>query len=216
MAIRILTLASTLFLAIPCGIAPAAEPPSFDELLKLYNELGLPLPPKDAKLVRCKSTRSETINGTTQETTYYSLAFQIKPADATKRGPLLLDGCLELRAWWLENDPQVVSPGLPAADGVKIRLSNALLIAAQFHSRGWTKLAQRILDISEKDTDDLPQKVMLQQAWSYWLGQISKPKIDRAPVAKHLSQIIKLDKKLDTKENRAAQVTGIGACAKQS
>jgi hypothetical protein len=75
----------------------AAEPlPSLDELLKLYKDLGLPLPPKDAKLVRYETERDETVNGKTKSKTYYYLAFQIRPGSPTE-GPLMLDGHDEIR-----------------------------------------------------------------------------------------------------------------------
>ncbi len=201
MAIRILTLASTLLLAIPCGIAPAAEPPSLDELLKLYKELGLPLPPKGAKLVRYQSSTSEGVNGKLLEIKFFRLAFQIKPPTGTE-GPFLLEGCDERRAWSNVKTRQV-SPEASAADGVRISLSEALCTAAQFHSRGWSKLAKRILDIGQKNEDGTLRDLLLQEAWRYWEGQTSKPRIDRTPAAKHLKQIIQSGKKFDTEEHRA-------------
>lgn len=201
MATRNLILTAAIILALPFVNARAADLPSLDELLKQYKELGLPLPPKDAKLVRYESSISEGINGKLQEIKYFRLAFQIKPATETE-GPFLLEGCGERRAWSSVKARQV-SPEPSAADGVRISLSEALCTAAQFHSRGWSKLAQRILDISQKNEDGSPKELLLRQAWQYWEWQTSKPKIDRTPAAKHLKQILQSDKKLGTKEHRA-------------
>jgi hypothetical protein len=181
----------------------AEPPPSLDELLKLCKDLGLPLPPKDAKLVRYggESGHGQIVNGKTVWKTNYYLAFQIKPASVTK-GPLLLQGSYEQYRDADSTPPKEVSPEPSAADGITIHSSYALL-AIQCHARGWTKLAQRLFELSRKDQKDPVEKTLVREAWNYWESQITKPRIDRAPVAMRLNQIIQLDQKLDTKETRA-------------
>src|SRR5437762_2659507 len=135
-----------VFVALGLYVAPgpAAEPlPSLDELLKLYTDLGLPLPPKDAKLVRYEVERKG-------QTEYY-LAIPIKPLDA------------EFKA-------KEIAPEPSAADGVKIGQLNGRL-AIECHSLGWSKLAERILELSQKDAKEPLKKKLINDAWSYWQGQ---------------------------------------------
>src|SRR5262245_54428794 len=92
-----------------CGFGGfAAEPaPSLDELLKEYRALGLPLPPKEAKLVRYEAGGGGIVNGRVQPTTF-SVAFELNPASKTE-GPLLLRATLEYRPSW-DAHPQELKP----------------------------------------------------------------------------------------------------------
>src|SRR5437016_2605121 len=87
---RTRTLSMAVGLSVALTVAPtrAAEPlPSLDELLALYKDLGLPLPPADAKLVRYEYESGGPVGGKTQRKTYYRLAFQTKPADGAEGDP---------------------------------------------------------------------------------------------------------------------------------
>lgn len=192
-------LAATCAITSPC----AAKEPSLDELLSLYKDLGLPLPPRDATLVRYPITYAETINGKSQEKKAYALAFQIQPASAlqnpkvSENGPLLFFEDFEVRrAWNLDEVPKEIGAEPSAADGLRF---GSTVLAIQCHARGWTKLAERILDLARKKQEELS---LFWHAWFYWERQTQRPKIDRAPAARHLEQIIRLDKEHDTKRNR--------------
>lgn len=199
MPTRNLILAAAITLALPFVNAVAAEPPSLDELLRQYKELGLPLPPKDAKLVRFKSSFSETIDGKTRQKMYYGLAFQIK-ATAETDGPALLRGLYQ-QPMVKGLEPREMSPNPSAADGVRIEFAEAIVIAAQCHSLGWNNLAQRILEISQTDKRKSPVAILTESAWDYWLAKLAEPRIDRAPIAQHLKRIVELNVKLGSSEN---------------
>jgi hypothetical protein len=199
MATRNLILAVTITLALPFVNARAADLPSLDELLKQYKELGLPLPPIDAKLVRYQWTQIETINGKSQERKYYGLAFQFKPATDSK-GPSLLRG-VHVERIDKKLNPQEASPEPSAADGVRIEFADAIVIAAQCHSRGWNNLAQRILEISQTDKRKSPVAILTEVAWDFWLTHLTEPRTDRAPIAQRLKRIVELNSKLRSREN---------------
>src|SRR5262249_8968726 len=131
-------------------------------------------------------------------TIYHHLAFEIEPAIGTKF-PLLMDAGGEFRDFG--DEYRQVEPTLEAAKGFSSEQTNALF-ALQCYSRGWTKLAQHLLELSQKDQREGLKKTLVLYAWSYWDGQVNKPKFGLAQVANRLKQIIELEKKLDTKENR--------------
>ena len=82
----------------------AENPPSLDDLLKVYKEFGLPMPPKEAKLVHCESADpgivviNEEVQPRTKE---FFLAFLIKPGNK-KEHPWLLEGT---RLWQPDWEP---------------------------------------------------------------------------------------------------------------
>src|SRR5262245_37413566 len=94
-----------------------AEPPSLDELLKQYKELGLPFPPKEAKLVRYQDGWEDGVNGKIRPKGY-SLAFEIKPESKTEHAELRigLSRAFHLRGW----DIRPVKPESAAANNVDI------------------------------------------------------------------------------------------------
>ena len=77
-----------------------AEEPSLDDLLKRVKALGLPLPPKEAKLVRFESGGGGIICRKIQPRTY-RLAFLLK-TETDKENAVILDGTNE-RVAQLEN-----------------------------------------------------------------------------------------------------------------
>jgi hypothetical protein len=178
----------------------AAEPlPSLDDLLKAYRALGLPLPPKGAKLVRYETGGGGIVNGKVQAKRY-GLAFELRPGTKTEN-PLLLVGILEWQAQW---DPHTreVAPELAAVKDLVLNRDDKLVLAIQCHARGWDKLAQDLLEKSRKEKELPPRKQLIEEAWSYWELQLTRPKSDRGPVAKRLKDLIQQDKELDTEVNR--------------
>jgi hypothetical protein len=181
--------------------ASADEPPaSLDELLKAYRSFGLPLPPKEAKLVRYKSGGGGLVNGEVQPKRY-GLAFLLEPGTSTKR-PTFLLGVLKWQPHW-DPHPQEVNPAPDAVKDVDLFSEDQLALALQCHARGWDKLARDLLANSRKDADRPPEKQLGQLAWDYWTSQLTEPKSDRALAAKHLKQQLGQDKELDTEANRA-------------
>src|SRR4051812_24881005 len=78
--------------------ARAIDPPGgLDELVALYRELGLPVPPKGAALVRYEWGGGGVINGKAQPPSH-RLGLRFPAADAAS-GTVLLDGLSETRVY---------------------------------------------------------------------------------------------------------------------
>jgi hypothetical protein len=189
-------------IGLGCGsLGIAAEPlPSLNDLLREYQALGLPVPPKEARLVRYKAGGGGIVNRKVQPT-IYALAFEVKPGTKTEN-PTLLSGIYE-RQPSRNPHPQEVKPEPAAVKDLFLGSDDALVMALQCHSRGWDKLARHLLERSQRKTKLRPRNQLIQLAWYYWEGHLTRPKIDRAPVARRLKELIRQDKKLDTKRNRA-------------
>ncbi len=182
---RVMSLILFLQVCSPQGLA--GEPlPSLNSLLKEYETLGLPLPPKDAKLVRYPAD---------------SLAFEIKPGTKTERSTVLI-GVREEQIRW-EPREQVVRPEPAAIKDLEFKEVDALLLAIQCHSRGWDELAKHLLAKSAITSETVARNQLIRLAWEFWETRLTQPKIDRAPVAKQLKYLIAQDKFLDSKYHQA-------------
>jgi len=147
--------------------APAQDQKAgLDELLSVYKELGLPLPPKDAKLVRTAAQSRSILNGESQPVVY-RLVFQLRPGTKTAP-PLLLEGISETERFWLDEKPEV-DPNAPVPKDVDLRIGGVVL-AIQCHSRGWDRLANQILEKCQ-DREQQPRQQLVQGALRYWTGQ---------------------------------------------
>ncbi len=179
----------------------AAEPlPSLDDLLREYQTLGLPVPPRKAKLVRYEAGGGGIVDRKVQPKVY-GLAFEVKQGTKTEH-PFLLRGTLEWQPRW---DPHTreVDPEPAAIKDLVVGPSDRLVLAIQCHERGWHKLATHLLERSHKKCKQPLRNPLLPLAWSYWEDHLTTPKIDRAPIAKRLKELIRQDKELDTESNRA-------------
>jgi hypothetical protein len=189
------------------GPVAAADPkPTLAELLKEYEALGLPLPPKTAKLVRYEADRGFILNGKLQPPRD-GLAFEIKPGTETE-GAVLLCGTLEFQPSWQPRTREVKPE--PAAAKDILLPEDALALALQCQARGWNELAQSLFERSqqenwvwERPAGQTPQKQLVALAWEYWSGHASHPTADRAPVAKRLKELLARYADLDTAPNRA-------------
>jgi hypothetical protein len=171
-----------------------------DELLKQYQALGLPLPPQKAKLVRYEAGGGGIVNRKVQPKVY-SLAFEVKPGTNTEN-PFLLNGTFEWQPSWNPHAQEVKSEPT-SLEGLVLYSHDQLILAIQCHARGWDKLARHLLEKSQKAAELTAQKQLIHLAWGYWKGHVTRPKIDRSPVAKRLKELIQQDKELDTERNRA-------------
>jgi hypothetical protein len=178
-------------------IAAAIEN-SLDQLLIDYRALGLPLPPKDAPLVRYEAGGGGLVNGKVQPTVY-GLGFMLKQGNDSGSWTVL-DGIIERQMGWNEKAQEVK----PEPDAVKDLVHRkGWGLAIQCHARGWRKLAEHLLEQGRKDADTSPRQALIRAAWFYWEHQLTRPKVDRAPMAKRLKELIGRDKELDTERNRA-------------
>lgn len=155
------------------------------KLLTLYKELGLPLPPADAELVRLR-------NG--------AVGFRIKPTPKTEH-PMLLIGASK---HYLDrnDDPQVIQPTLKGIADATVDWQD-LLLAIQFHARGWDEIAKSLLQQTQNRGWGLPEELLHARAWDYWEGQVIEPSSDRREVSRRLKNVIQRDAKFDNKKNRA-------------
>ncbi len=171
---------------LAANVCCGADPVILDDLLKEYQKHGLPLPTKTAKLVKYNTRINHD---------RYAIAFEIRSATNDKKqtiliGTKLTDGfeCYEVK---------------PDADSVRELVYSEdtdLIHAIQCHSRGWDDLARFLYERSQTSDEHKPQLNSI--AWSYWMGQVTEPKIDRAPVAKRLNALMAIDKTLDTEFHR--------------
>ncbi|OWK43164.1 hypothetical protein [Fimbriiglobus ruber] len=187
-----------LFILGSSPVAPEASP-SLAEMLAEYQNFGLPLPPKAARFVKYEYNGEYIRNGEIQPP-QYSLAFEIKPGTKTDK-PILLRGTEEVRPYF-DLHAVEVPPEPAATDGIEWDSDVALVLAIQCHSRGWDKLAGRLLDVSRKNDAPAISKHLVITAWAYWEGQVTHPTTDRRPVLKRLKDLIHRDADLDTKYHR--------------
>ncbi len=175
-----------------------AEEPSLDDLLKQYKALGLPLPPKEAKLVRFESGGGGIIYQKIQPRTY-RLAFLLK-TETDKENAVILDGTNERWPSWkihateMKPDPKLL--------GDLAEQSDCLPLALQCHVRGWDDLARHLLEKVNKDETDPVRNQLIRHAWDYWWEKVTDPEIDRVPLAKRLHEIIRLDNAVATEYDR--------------
>ncbi len=162
------------------------------ELLKLYQELGLPIPPKNAKLVRYESGGVGFVNGVRQPPTF-SLAFLIETQGAQKKKSLFQD--VYQRSDWLPAHWDVVEPTEEAAQQT-YEFRPTVSFAVQCQAMGWKKLAAEILSKCEEGASGSFRKQVLTDAWYHWQFQLSRPDIDRRPAAAMLKKIKALDPEL--------------------
>jgi hypothetical protein len=189
-----------LMLTMFVPIAQADEPKTaLPELLKLYVELGLPLPSKEAKLVRYEAGGGGIVNGVVQPKRF-SLAFEIKVATKTEP-PTLLRGVCDQPVYWIKKATEVqpTKNALEGTDGDWFGLP----LAIQCQSRGWGELAGILFVRSQKNAKDSPQKQLLSDAWDYWSEKLISEKSDRMEISKRLKDLILRDKEVNTEVNQA-------------
>src|SRR5260370_22389620 len=123
--------------------------PSMDQLLDVYRDYGLPLPPADAKLVRIDIGSGYIVNSEPTAPSYL-LGFLLQPA-IKEKGAVVLVGTYAYRLdkHWSGHEYEVIEPrpvilknveacprGRRELDGYNAGLATAL----QFRARGWNEL----------------------------------------------------------------------------
>jgi hypothetical protein len=193
-----------------------------DGLLAAYREYGLPLPPRDARLVRVVSG-GVTVPPDDKVVTQYALGFLLPPAPA-QDGHRVLVGTevLETGPDWLK-----VEAGRPDDADLKdidpawglgpfFAVNAGLATAVQCHARGWHRLARRLLDLSvvrgptlpRSDDDDRPPELeparttLARLAWAHWLQEIVRPGTDRGVIARRMRALLADEPALDGEDCR--------------
>ncbi len=180
MSTRNLVLSVLVLVLGTCGPVVSGEP-TLDELLKEYRELGLPEPPKDAKLVRYQ--RGDAFDAEKILPSYH-LGFAISPIKKGKDVKLFSEvGKFEIQLRWrrLQEVPGVVESANDA--------SADLLLAIHCHARGWDKLARHLYAESRKEATHSAKTELLFNAWYYWRSQLVQPHSDRAVALKRLKSL---------------------------
>src|SRR5262249_34380373 len=145
---------------------------SLEQLLQDYKDYGLPLPPKDAPLVRHSHGGGGKVNGVVQPITY-SLAFMTKPASDTN-GPELLRGWYPWDGYLrtvFPLDPNRATPEQIQSwvEDLQNSTGGALHFAIQCKSRGFDRLAQALYEKGCLERDvGRPKTWLRREAWNCW------------------------------------------------
>jgi len=188
---------------------------SLDSLLADYRGYGLPLPPKDAKLVRFK------VGVWVGDKQASLLGFLLEPGTKDKP-PLVLVGTKEAR---LEPDAtyEVVEPKPEAAKDIShcwmwlstFDMNAGLATALQCKSRGWNTLAEQLWTSSRKQASghhfgafyqpaNLANRTAVAYlAWAYSGNELVKPDTDRAKTAKRMKAVLAAEPRLSKEGNQA-------------
>ena len=186
---------------------------SLDQLLAEYRRYKLPLPPKDALLVRFESGGHTVIDRKLVPT--YSLGFLIEQGSSDNL-PLLLVGTKEYRLD--SRQPFKIIEANPAnLRTLELRWSGqsgftlnvGLVIALQCKGRGWNAFAQELwTEGLGKDGGhhleafyhpaDLPDRsAVALLAWDYSENELVRPDTDRAKTAKRMRAVLAAEAQLE-------------------
>jgi hypothetical protein len=175
---------------------------SLEQLLEDYTSFGLPLPPKDASLVRFRDGDF----GGKDDRRPYSLGF-ILPSTKKSEARRILNGTSSQE---LGEHVRVLplDPTNPSPDEIETWAGEArgqvLILAIQCKSRGWNLLAGKFFEKGGEETAPLrPANWLRRQAWRKWDYSLRQPKSDWHKAAKHMRVIIQSDANLNTKANQA-------------
>jgi hypothetical protein len=186
-----------------------------DALLASYKEYGLPLPPKDAQLVRVAAHRV-ILFPRKEFITRYALGFRLPPG-AAPAPPRVLVGTEVYEPDPVWQPPEAVRPDAADLKGISPRwhggafpLNAGLATAIQCHALGHTRLARRLLAHSLTQEGDLspslfqhpddrtPRADLAYLAWTHWANEIVRPGTDRAAIARRMKALLAAEPALDT------------------
>jgi hypothetical protein len=188
------------------SVAPTAAPPPrfttafLGQLLIEYQKHGLPLPPRDAKLVRYLSDPSFVCNGKLTEPGY-SLAFLVGQEGGR---PLVMHGMYTTPISRSGPQPKVVVP--TGAEAKKARSGGrheTLLFAVQAYSFGWTGLALEVLTRVQERGGQVSLPALRKEAWDYWAWELPSQQSDWREIARRLKTLRAADKALDQEYHRS-------------
>jgi hypothetical protein len=171
---------------------------SLEQLLEDYRAYELPLPPKDAPLVRF--VYGIAYGEDEKEIPHYNFGFLFKPA-GKGTDAVVLDGP-RLRRPWSNYEVIVVDMRKISVDEIA-KSSNSLILAIQCKARGWDSLAKQLFEKVQKAAATTPRAEVRQDAWKYCESELSRSQSDWSLAARHLHPLIESDPKLDTKWHRA-------------
>jgi hypothetical protein len=172
-------LPAALVVALAVAPPPAVQ---LERLARLYLAYDLPLPPKDAKLIRYAPSGGNFPSPPARVGFLLNEARPPYPPEALFG--VATDTAYTKSTTAIEPDPKLVSPA-----------EVSLPTAVQFHLRGWRELAAAVF----VPADD-PERTLARHAVGYWQKQLPDPAVDRAKVARRLALIRRAEPTAFTKE----------------
>jgi len=188
-----------------------------DQLLAAYAKYELPLPPKDAPLVRC--VIGETIDQNERRTPLVALGFLTNPPGPDHPAKILVGTRLYPSVG--TNELKVVKPERDVADDIQrvgfghFQTNACLAVALQCHSRGFTDLAVTLYDLSavktfeheiEREDYDRPGTPLTEVAflaWSHRANDLFLATTDRSQSLRLLKALMAAEPRLKVKANEA-------------
>jgi hypothetical protein len=159
---------------------------SLEHLVKLYKELGLPLPPRNAPLVRYRSSGGYVLDGV-QQPEVFSLAFLIT-AKGDREEPLIQHGLVPRRLAF-HDYPKQVAPTKQAIVGTAPNRDD-LILAILFSLRGWNELACATYERLENENQVDFLNELQDLAWGYWDDELFRLGSDRAEIARQMKKAL--------------------------
>jgi hypothetical protein len=168
-------------------VAPAPHL-TLDELVKEYQRYGLPVPPKEAELVRVKLAAQRAVKPS------YTLGFLYPPAKPGGQ-PRLLQG-YSWTTWFVPEKVTLAKPIPASTEGVALSHWDWLCLAAQCKIRGWDDLAaaaytEALLSLrgySEADVRTVSE-ALRESAWTYWKAKLWERDSDRKEIYARLCSL---------------------------
>jgi hypothetical protein len=189
------------------------------DLLKTYRQIGLPLPPAEAELVRFEHGWSGVIRGKAMPQD--SLGFLLRAATKDKP-PLLLVGTEQYEPDGKEVKIRSVKPTgtltqetHPIWMDATFEINAGLATALQCKARGWDKLAQALWDESlgmdaghHRGIFVQPAKLssasaLYHVAWVHWANDLVRPGTDRAAILTRMEALLDAEPALATQPNKS-------------
>lgn len=179
----------------------AAQTPKqeLDQLLGAYKAYGLPLPPADAPLVRYLAYKEYTDMGVRHPARYW-LAFQVKSETKGEKFDLLIG----LSRWPASvfDELMIVEPKPAVLERVDPTWDD-LILAIQFHARGWRELALGLFKRCIMDSDKAAATELALAAWQHWTLDLSSPHVDWSKLAPQLKVILDREPKSFDEHHRS-------------
>lgn len=190
-----------------------------DQLVARYKELGLPLPPDNAKLVLFASGW-RTIAADKTETVHHAIGFLLPTKDAGKPNRVLVGTYLHQfgnrKPKFTYVDPERADLTNVTAEWTEppFEINAGLATAIACHARGHVKLARDLVAKSlasnaghhfsafYQPANLPPQKALAHLAWAHWANELVTPDTDRAAIAKRLKALVKAEPSLDTDSSK--------------
>ncbi len=197
---------------------PAVRKGLLDELLADYRSYGLPLPPRNARLVKLETGFSIPRHG--KPVPHFALGFEVKKPSPSGPAEFLI-GVVRGPNWWkgkiapVEPEPGIVKGIELSVSGLEFETPAGLATAIQCHERGWSSLATALLEVSleadflhhfpYKDVGDeiAPKTRLAFLAWAHQVNELLLIETDRRTVLRRLRALIKAEPRLDVEGNHS-------------